>query len=288
MFFSRNIIFVLFLAIALTASPHFFSGVSASLDDYVPNPRDGDWVIEKEVRDFYNSDGYFIDSLDIGYKYDDEGRLSLVDGSPNYSIELKYDNDGQLESLVYRDGTARLTHEYIYDGDNRLRIENLNVYRFESADTHGDGYYYGDNITYNYIYDDDGNLIRKDVDFDDNGVIEQTIQFFYNNHAHLSKEELYDLNHRLLIEKKYTYDSDGKLINLAVFDGTGRQDTTTTYEYNEEGRLTRKKSSGLENLTSTYFWGYSKPFSPSSDSSDETGASGDGDRKGCFLSILLY
>lgn len=282
----NRIHFILFLTVTLTASSPIFSNVSASLTDYVPEPRDGDWIIEKEVRDIYNDVGYLIDSLDIEYGYDNEGRLSSVDGRPDYSIELEYDNDGLLANLAYQDDTFRLTHEYIYDGDNRLRKEIKNVYNFELEDTYEDGYYYGDNIVYHYIYDDDGFLIRKDVDIEDNETIDQTIHFLYNSDDHLSKEEIYNHDHKLLTEIVYSYDSNAKLINKTQFDATGSQQTATTYKYNDKGRLARKESSGLGNVTSTYSWVYSPPISPSSNHSDNDEASGDGGSMGCFISIL--
>ncbi|TCP24242.1 RHS repeat-associated protein [Tenacibaculum skagerrakense] len=158
------------------------------------------------------------------YSYDALNRVLSATGltSSNYDISgITYDKNGNIQSLV-RKGHTQLAQDgsvnsfgvmddlvYTYDSGNKLTkvIDNSNI---------DFGFKDGDNISNDYSFDDNGNLI-----IDENKGVNSIT---YN---HLNVPETVVFTDQSTI--KYTYDATGAKVSKEVIDNLSGNNTTIHY-----------------------------------------------------------
>lgn len=162
----------------------------------------------------------------ISVTYDEKGYASKIeskdaDGNAQYSIERKYDANGNLteDTLTSSEGSTE-SKLYEYDSENRM-IKMIDVYNenMESA------------TIYEWFYDEDGLLTKESFEYASGGVRTKE----YN---------------------EYEYDNEGKLISKTIMDGGL---SYVTYYYDENGNLARsvrEPEEGYDGLyiIETYFY----------------------------------
>ncbi|MBR6535783.1 MAG: cellulose binding domain-containing protein, partial [Lachnospiraceae bacterium] len=207
-----------------------------------------------QVSYLYDAVGNCIEQKDamgniISYEYDSSGRITKTTDAEGYTTLQSYDSLGNLSTVT--DGNESVTR-YAYDGFGKLRSiysNSLNIARY-TYDVRGnltwqDGSSFSIvSYTYNaadlllkkniysigveqYTYNGDGSVKTM---IDANGTI-NTYQ--YDVYGELVSETAVGIDGR---ESTYTYQYDfaGNLSSMT--DGSG----TTTYKYDELGRVTEK------------------------------------------------
>jgi hypothetical protein len=186
--------------------------------------------------------GFFKYNYDI--TYDDNGNViktELDDRGPGYYYDV--------------DGIADTTKEYSYDADGTTIIEatdhlgqtsiEYKTYNengdliidendFDADGTIDSAIYYG--------YDEDGNLTHEMHDYDLDGDIEHDVRYVYDDNGNLTSElvthNVNGSNGSYIGRTDYTYDLDGNMTSMADDvnnDGTIEYLTTYSYAYNQDG-----------------------------------------------------
>ena len=163
----------------------------------------------------------------ISYEYDPQGRLStqntdrnndgVVDSVKNY----EYDTNNNVTHIT---DTASSTNEDLsYDNSNNLLSRQVN-----STDNDRD-------LLESYTYED-GLLSRLDLDQQDDGDVESSTTFDYDNSGNLTN---YAIDHNgdgtPDTNATYTYENDLVTSFSEDRDHDGTPDTTMTYSYDSRG-----------------------------------------------------
>ena len=165
------------------------------------------------------------------YTYDSQGNMTAeVTTNASGDISSKgysYDSNGNLAAEVTISASGFVsTYEYTYEYDSSGNIT-------KEIMTDEDG----DITTTEYIYYSDGNLYRKELEYDSGS----TRSYTYDSKGNLTTTYYYSsgYSNRYSTLTKYTYDSRGNLIKEEfeqnVYTGEGNDYTSTiTYSYNGE------------------------------------------------------
>jgi YD repeat-containing protein len=180
--------------------------------------------------------------------YDEKGRLvssrSYSAGSDIMCVasssgkrEFTYDENGNLtKESSYRDD--RLTGELFYRPDGTLSKQIQYPYGFGEGDTDTS------------VYDEEGKILtlrRIRYGKDDSGV-----DYIYDDQGRLIKEENYDGSQKA--STMYLYDGQGNLVEKRHIDYSGNQ-ASHLYTYDERGNLLSSRYSP-DGEDSGYKWSY--------------------------------
>lgn len=218
------------------------------------NVKRNDWK-EYELQQVYDEKGNLLkessgDSKNTyEYTYDEKGNITKkkeikFDGTPKY-YEYTYNGNNELiKEITYYEGKENsiVYHEYKYNENGTLSEEKTNEDDFEK--------------TYQYIYNDHGDLIAKDS-------ISNGIAFSGDKYEYAYSED------GKMLSKKSIGEGD-KVSKLSEYDENGNEIRVTYYidgaegrwhekEYDENGNLIKMTTIGLDkngekktDLTFTY------------------------------------
>ena len=206
---------------------------------------------------------YYLGDLDekISVTYDENGYASKIeskdaDGNTRYSIERKYDANGNLTDYIleFPDGsTDRITYEY--DSENRItKMLEIDNESYDNAiltewvyDANGNlvkeifGSYNGPRYYYEYEYDENGKLISETV-MNSGGL--SYITYYYDENGNLARSvEEPETENGIREIKTYVYDNNGNLIkkinDRKSSDGSPILYEVHEYTYNADGLVIR-------------------------------------------------
>jgi RHS repeat-associated protein len=227
------------------------------------------------------------DDSQVSYTYDAEGNRLTITYPDGKSVASTYDARGLIASLLDYDGTG--VSQYVYDN-----MERLVKTAYTDGSTTEFAYNAAGLMTMqkevdkskstlrqiNYGYDDNGNLTTESRSGVEPARILEQLSYEYDRVDRLTRQKLegvttsysYDAAGNLLSdgEYRYTYDVQNRLNKKTGSEGTysytydnagnrteqtAPDGTTTSYEYNAQGKLTRGTIDGGEiNETSEYFY----------------------------------
>ena len=156
-----------------------------------------------------------ITSITQTYSYDDKGnRLSYTyeDDIGNTSTSTTtYDDHNNPITRSYTDGgvaTQNLTYEYVYDDRGNILTLTTIVDRF-------DGNIYESEVSYTYTYDENGNILNKETHKGNGEVVYSTYTYDETgNLLSVNEHGVYpNHNNDWRSYKAYNYDEYGNLIN---------------------------------------------------------------------------
>ena len=173
----------------------------------------------------YNARGQIIGITDgvgekVDYDVDSWGRITGINFSDGVKEGYEYTPSGQISKATDGNGNS-VTYQYNSLGKVRARIDQL-----------------GNQETFQY--DEEGNLALH-IDRDGNQITRN-----YNVFGNPVYERAVDKNGGHAVITTYRYDSLGRLTR-AICDGHSYE-----YEYNENGRLKEKRSSGKRLISYEY------------------------------------
>ena len=215
---------------------------------------------------------YYVGDLNekISVTYDEKGYTSKLeskdaDGNAQYSIERKYDANGNLteDTLAFSEGSTK-SKIYEYDSENRM-IKMIEVDNGDMANA----------MIYEWSYNEDGLLAKEsfesaygggynEYEYDENGkLISETVMdgglsyvtYYYDENGNLARsirepEEGYD---GLYIIETYFYDGNGNLIkkihDRKTSDGSAVLYDIHEYTYNADGLMIRDHFTSTNHLT---------------------------------------
>ena len=190
------------------------------------------------------------------YSYDENGKIIS---------EIQYDSDGSY--WVYEDGSAATaTKATYYTADGEMLAYNIIEYDANGNRSKLTMYNKNGEVTDTYTYDNgyssqtsntatnSGVTSKKNqekVDAEDGGYYMIT----YDNNGNISEKVLYDSNDVIQETYYYEYNGQGLVISESQYSGNMEMRFYITYEYDWDGKLTRKMISNLkDNSYST--WNY--------------------------------
>ena len=204
--------------------------------------------------------GRFYEKIVI--TYDEKGYTSKLeskdaDGNAQYSIERKYDANGNLTDYILEfpnGSTDRMTYEY--DSENRItKMLEIDNESYDNAiltewvyDANGNlvkeifGSYNGPRNYCEYEYDNEGKLIGK-TNF--NGMFSYET-YYYDENGNLARrvEEPEEGYEGVYVIETYFYDGNGNLIkkinDRKSSDGSPVLYTVYEYTYNADGLVIRE------------------------------------------------
>ena len=211
--------------------------------------------------------GRFYEKIVI--TYDEKGYTSKLeskdeDGNAQYSIERKYDANGNLTDniLQFPNGsTDRMTYEY--DSENRItKMLEIDNESYDNAiltewvyDANGNlvkeifGSYNGPRYYYEYEYDNEGKLISETI-FD--GMFSY-VTYYYDENGNLTRSVTEpESAEGVYITNTYFYDNNGNLIKKIHdrrSDGSPVLYEVHEYTYNADGLVIRDHFTSTNYLT---------------------------------------
>ena len=178
--------------------------------------------------------------------YDDQGRLTHMehvnsnevgDGSYTETADYSYDDQGRLVHVEVKNGD---TFSYQWDltySDNSCHASCTN--------SSGNSDLYID-----YTYDDEGRVTACNYyTLSFNGLIEGSLTVSYDPGGRLSSITGTENSAQIMIDA--TYHHNGHISRIIESDGT----TTTTYTYDQDGRLTDCEREGYTPESASYTYG---------------------------------
>jgi antitoxin component YwqK of YwqJK toxin-antitoxin module len=209
----------------------------------------------------YTRDGEISDKME--YRHDPEGRLreTLIYGDDNEVLERRevvWGDDKRIsqEIIHYQDGSADL-HDFFYDEEGNMT--GLQVSDDEGELEFSEKYFYeGDQIVRVERMDGDDELIFKQEDIYENGVLKlrsiwsseeeepfRMVQHF-NAKGHRTEELRYDNRDNLVERNTYELDSRG-LVILMIEENKFRKNTTA-FSYDENGNVIYQKETDMNGI----------------------------------------
>lgn len=229
---------------------------------YRPEPVEEVYVYENDgysvVRQEESSDGLVVNVYEA--KYDENGNLLRAvyrypRGREYLRDEYAYDERGNVISYKWKEYENRGYVEYTYDSADNLLSETKydadGIFKYKTEygyNKYGDQVYYAyykdseDNGTkhyYEYIYDDNDNLIMKSKDG-------KTIVYTYDEQGNLILEKKDDTNigytydergNLILVEEYYYYNAARLSVGNDFSEGYNLVEKTE-YTYNEKDQMT--------------------------------------------------
>lgn len=176
----------------------------------------------------------YPDGVEVTYSYDDAGRLVSVENPSGTSV-YEWNDDDQVASLTRPDGSETF---YAYTSDGSVD----SVMTMDAS---------GSLVSaYEYDYDDAGR-ITSEAEFimgDNAGVVTTERDFEYDENGRLISFTLAkddssddDLSDNAILTVTYAYDAVGNRVGMIATSEAGNVETTT-YSFDEDGRLTQESS----------------------------------------------
>lgn len=239
----------------------------------------GNTVAEKQVQFAYNagslietitrkykSGGSWTEAATTAFSYDTLNRLDEIDhkrsGTSLFTpYTYTYDRDDRITQAASQDGTS----DYTYDAASQLTATDHSFQTDEtySWDNNGNrnsaGYTVGTNNristdgTYNYTYDDEGNVTRR-TKISDSSV--RDYAWDYRNRL-TSVVDRVSAGGTITMQADYTYDVfDRRIKKVVDADGAGGGAAVTSrYVFEGERPNVTLQFDGSNNLTHRYLWG---------------------------------
>lgn len=195
----------------------------SSNDEYIFLPK-------TELHTLQDTSGFHRD-YKYTYEYDSYGNITKKE---DYSKGMFYVRE------------ARFDTTYTYDENGKILKELIREEQFSTWITDGNGVY---EEGYNYIYNESGQLIKKDYiyisvaedefcgykyEYDEHGNCIKEIKYFSDGAEEINFEQIYDSNNKLI---KKSYMSHLKEFNLHYIS------EETDYSYDDNGKLIYSKKS---------------------------------------------
>ena len=156
--------------------------------------------------------------------------------------EERYDSDGELNTLTintYNDQLLLIQMEQ-YDGDQILLQKSINYYNDKQQLVQQSNFFGEDPNEYvtQYVYDEDGNLLRVEMyDDDELDYVEKYMEY---ENGILVKESENDDYGRTLYVSQYAYDDNG-LLSKHIRDEIQNKDRRTyEYQYDDNGNCVKE------------------------------------------------
>lgn len=202
-----------------------------------------------------------IDDTTINYNYDSLGRLTSKLINNTYETKYGYVTNGNRTSLIL-DSISNGDNKYSYKYDSLYNIthiyyndELINEYYYDKFNQLIKEDDYRQNKTFKYVYDSEGNILRKNTyEFKTSNLL-NTINYEYNNSNWQDQLTKYD-------NTSITYDGIGNPLTIGTANLTwvnGRvlqkyEDNTNNlvinYEYNKDNIRTSKT---INNVKTNYY-----------------------------------
>lgn len=194
------------------------------------------------------------------YSYNSSGGIFQTevfknDGVGNPIEILDYDykmKDIEHKTLLQYDKIGNLIKQSIYDDSDSLSEKSIYEYNDKKNEIKSNSYKYDFLFfKYSYQYDNKNHVIEKTVYENGKDIVRKTL-YEYDYAGNKTKETIYTLNDEedLAVDnrKLFKYDKANNLIEeIHISDG---KEYKTTYEYNENGKLSKEISSEREILYS--------------------------------------
>lgn len=169
----------------------------------------------------------------------EEGWIKKGESKPNRIY--KYDNDGNLiEDIgLTDDGGVLVKSVNEYNSDGVRLIEKL----YNSKDV----------LEKEFINDIEGKRTKAIV-YDENGILNYTVNYKYDNRNNVIREKYLDNKGNLNQEVIYNYDNEGNKTIQVLKDGTGKEKEKILYSYDQNGNQISYKHyiNGLLSKEATY------------------------------------
>ncbi len=155
-------------------------------------------------------------------------RQYASDGRLEQETLYEYDNQGFLIRELLKEGDGSVMEEKSYEPDEQQRLSKEYLH-----------YADGSKDTIFYMYDDEGQLVRKRSE-DEDGDLEQLQLFEYSN-GFIVRKALYDEDPseedgtEPAEEVRYTYDSAGKILEEEILNNTDGVFRHKVHVYNDDG-----------------------------------------------------
>ena len=189
-------------------------------------------------KEYFTENRSHFETFLVRYKWDKEGReleeYKQRDGKVQNIVKFTY-HDEEVDVIVerYRNGqlAERLSNLYNYSDDGKLLNEIIKEYDAKSETT---------KISYDraLTYNENGTLEREEVKRD--GKIENSIEYRYNN-GKLSQEIAHNSDGTIDSSTKYNYNTNGLLTKKKIIGADGDIERIELYTYNSEGKETSQK-----------------------------------------------
>ncbi|MBE6607046.1 MAG: RHS repeat protein [Ruminococcaceae bacterium] len=191
-------------------------------------------MIKKTVLQNMNTDfDYLSTRFTVDYTYDENGKLiTALETSSNgseYRVDYIYDENGRLirEDEIIDDGMVTIV-EYAYDESDKILKETnyYNEYVIDyTYDAKGNlveekrsGKSASLDYTYEYIYDENGLLVRENQLSYFGSVSKEvkiTVDYTYDDAGNLIKKILDYKRYGMIYTRTYLYDTNGNLIEYS-------------------------------------------------------------------------
>lgn len=144
-----------------------------------------------------------------------------ANGDLEQSTEFTYDEKGFLIREVLKEADGTVMEENSYEADEQQRVAREYLH-----------YADGSRDTITYTYDNEGNIIKKEIT-DADGDVEETEEFQYEGGNLIFEVKRDELGERIA-EKRYHYE-DGRLLEIESMDGIEGKEYQRVYTYDEQG-----------------------------------------------------
>ncbi len=229
----------------------------------------------QKIREIIQHPNGFNGSHDISYTYHDNGQIASrkciiykENGSVSYTTEMVYDMYGNTlhnyQIMPESDAKIGFKKEYVCDEDGKiLSIQNINQNTGENI---------GEKTVYSY--DNDGKLLEIKYDngietysYNSNGeCIKEQFEFINDGVKEIDYEIIYDRDNKgnLLKKTKTEYDINGqpktRYIYSYEYDSNGNKISQIQTDYNDKEEKTRKYDKN-GNIIEYTVWNMNKPES---------------------------
>ncbi len=143
-------------------------------------------------------------------------------GNVEQEAVYEYNDHGFLIREVLKEADGEVSEEKTFEPDEKMRI-------YKEYRHYVDGSY--DVIEVHY---DASDRVVKKILSDDEGVVESTVEYEYNNEL-LIRESHFDDEGDLVSEVLYAYDEDGLLDEKTTRNINEGEEVVRSYSYNDEG-----------------------------------------------------
>ena len=177
-----------------------------------------------------------LSGISSGFQYTEaQAKEHFKAGGAHYELtkqELDTNNDGTVDATLIpkhtydangyetKMETGPWVYNYTYDANGKLQREESN---------------FGGNVVQYYTYNQNGNIMKIEMDNDNNGTIDLTLNYTYNVNGYKTKMESVDKDDNIICVNYYTYDANAKITKDEMDsnnDGTIDIVAHTTYDLN--------------------------------------------------------
>lgn len=246
----------------ITALSTLYTGLGISPEVQAQTTADydvnGDGSVQTQIRytydnpqgrtkeEYFNSAG--ANTANFTYQYDANGNLTSLqkdtnaDGPVDQVTTYTYDTDGLLlREILSTGGQTVSSTQYTYAANGNL-TDKVEVGR----DSGGNNFFRATT----YQYDTNRNVVRQEVDVDQNGTADSITTYTYDEDGRVQAQAI-DSNADGTEDSRntFTYDANG---NVTRQEGTGSQTYVITSAYDGDGNQTNQTLNGVVISEYTY------------------------------------